>query len=253
MLKFIWTSRLLTNVLGVLIFTLFFKIGYCQNNYTVDNSEYYFSQDTIGNEGQHGLVLETGLKKKNNKTGLWIGMYTDTCEFFSAKIYSDKGLNTNASPDQNSKNTTYQTPILSLFNYTDAIAIYLNDSVLNLSYSIYINKPGVISNRSFENGESYVYYSYYKNGTIGEHISSDYKIYSKKIYDENGKLIEDKITKDYILNTYNTKYDSKGELLSKGKFKNDLPHGIWKTYLNSKLVKIEKYKNGVLLSKTFIY
>lgn len=248
------TSRLLTIILGVLIFILFFTNGYCQNNSTIDNPDYYSSQNEVGIEGQHGKVIETGFKKKNKKAGLWIGMYTDTCEFFSAKIYSDKGLNSINNFDYNSKDTTYQTPIISLFNYTNAIAIYLNDSVLNLSYSIYINKPGSISHRSLDNEEGSKFYSYYKNGAIYEYKTSDYKTLIEKTYDENGKLVEDTIAKDYyIIDKYNTKYNSKGELLSKGKFKNNLPHGTWKTYKNSKVVKIEKYKNGILQSKTIFY
>jgi antitoxin component YwqK of YwqJK toxin-antitoxin module len=180
-------------------------------------------------------------------------MYTDTCEFFSAQVYSDKGLNTNAIIDKEA-NTTYQNPILSLYNYTTATAIFLTDSLLNLSYYIYIDKPsGNIIHRSFYTADSSVYYSYFKSGTLYNYISSDYKTVNEKFFDENGKITSDTIKKDDFLDMYNTKYNSKGELLSKGKFKNELPHGKWKTYKNSKVIRIEKYKNGILLYKKYLY
>ena len=60
-------------------------------------------------------------------------------------------------------------------------------------------------------------------------------------YATNGTLVKSYIYVNDVLHGYSKHFNSKGDLLIEGAYKNDKKHGVWKFYENGKLVKTQDF------------
>jgi hypothetical protein len=251
MLKIIGTYRQLTNALRliivILIFVMFFSKVHCQNNNNCNNSDFVLSQDTVGSEGLTELVLEHGFMKNNKKIGFWVSMFSNKCKFYGATIYTGHDY------ENDSTEIFFKVmPLLILedYNCCNRKRLQVTDPDFNFYYNVSLDSIGRVTSKSYSNLDSTICIGYNENGTLKYYINSDNINAKIKNFDENGIYTSSDVLNADLFRIISIDSHSP---ISKGKLKNDLPHGIWKTYKNSKLVKIEKYKNGKLLYKTIFY